>query len=132
VAPRWESRARGARVGLTHVTATILNPARPRKGTRLSLLVDSGATYSLVPGATLRRLGIKPHSVQTFTLADGSQLRRRIGDAIFVIDGKRGASPVIFGQPGDSALLGTVSLEALGLMLDPIRRTLRPLPMVLG
>jgi predicted aspartyl protease len=98
----------------------------------VSLLVDSGAIYSLVPGATLRRLGIKPHSVQTFTLADGSRLRRRLGDAIFVIDGKRGASPVIFGQPGDSALLGTVSLEALGLMLDPIRRTLRRLPMVLG
>jgi predicted aspartyl protease len=119
-------------VALTHVSATVVNPARPRKVARLTLLVDSGAVYSVVPGTTLRRLGIKPHSVQRFTLADGSQLRRRIGDAIFVIDGKRGASPVIFGQPGDSALLGAVSLESVGLMLDPFRRTLRPLPMVLG
>jgi hypothetical protein len=29
-------------------------------------------------------------------------------------------------------LLGTVSLEALGLLSDPIRRELRPLPLVLG
>ena len=35
-------------------------------------------------------------------------------------------------NPGDSCLLGTVTLEALGLMLDPIRRELRPLPLLLG
>jgi len=28
-------------------------------------------------------------------------------------------------------LLGTVSLEALGMMLDPMKRELRPLPMLL-
>jgi hypothetical protein len=39
---------------------------------------------------------------------------------------------VIFGEKGDSTFLGTASLEALGLFLDPIRRELRPLPMVLG
>lgn len=88
--------------------------------------------YSVVPGATLRRLGIKPHSVRTFVLADGTEVTRRIGDAIFLIDGNRGASPVIFGEKGDSVLRATVSLESLGLVLDPIRRVLRPLPMVLG
>jgi len=41
-------------------------------------------------------------------------------------------SPVIFGERGDSVLVGTVSLEALRLMLDAIKRVLRPLPMVLG
>jgi hypothetical protein len=51
---------------------------------------------------------------------------------IFKMNGQQGASPVIFGEKGDSMLLGTVSLEALGFILDPIRRELRPLPMVLG
>jgi hypothetical protein len=46
--------------------------------------------------------------------------------------GRKAASPVIFGERGDSTLLGIVSLEALGLLLDPLRRELRPLPMVLG
>ena len=94
--------------------------------------VDSGAVYSVVPGTILRRLGIKPHSSRTFTLADGTRIKRRIGDAVFLIDGERGASPVIFGEKGDSVLLGTVSLESIGLLLDPIKRVLRPLPMVLG
>jgi hypothetical protein len=41
-------------------------------------------------------------------------------------------APVIFGEKGDSALLGTVSLKALGLLPRSIRRELRTLPMVLG
>jgi hypothetical protein len=39
---------------------------------------------------------------------------------------------VIFGEKDDSVLLGTVSLEALGLILDPLKRQLRPLPMLLA
>lgn len=119
-------------MGLTHVRARIANPARPRKTATLRLLVDSGAIYSVVPKSVLRRLSIRPHSRRTFTLADGTELTRQVGDAVFVIDGHRGASPVIFGERGDSALVGTVSLEALGFVLDPIRRVLRPLPMILG
>jgi hypothetical protein len=69
---------------------------------------------------------------KSFTLADGLRISRKVGDATFKLNGHQGASPVIFGEKGDSALLGTVSLEALGLLLDPIRRELRPLPMVLG
>lgn len=117
---------------MTHVKATVANPAKPRKTAKLAFLVDSGAIYSVVPGETLRRLGIKAHSSRTFTLADGTEIKRRMGDAIFLIDSERGASPVIFGERGDSTLLGTVSLESLGLILDPIKRILRPLPMVLG
>ncbi len=119
-------------MGLTHVQARVVNPARPRRAASLKFLVDSGAVYSVVPGATLRRLGIKPHSVRTFLLADGSEITRRIGDAVFILDDRRGASPVVFGESGDSVLLGTVSLESLGFVLDPIRRVLRSLPMVLG
>jgi hypothetical protein len=51
---------------------------------------------------------------------------------VFRLDGRQGASPVIFGEPGDSALLGAVTLEALGVLLDPLKRELRPLPMMLA
>lgn len=39
---------------------------------------------------------------------------------------------VIFGEEDDSILLGALTLESLGLALDPLKRELRPLPMVLG
>jgi hypothetical protein len=38
---------------------------------------------------------------------------------------------VIFGEEGDATLLGALSLEALGLSLDPIRRELEPMDLVL-
>jgi clan AA aspartic protease len=119
-------------MGLTHIKVRLANPARPQRTLTVRFLVDSGALYSVVPAAVLRRLAIQPHSSRTFMLADGTEITRRIGDATFQLDDQRGASPVIFGEQGDSALLGAVSLESLGLILDPMKRVLRPLPMVLG
>jgi clan AA aspartic protease len=119
-------------MGLTHVRARISNPARPRSASTVRFLVDSGAVYSVVPRTLLRRLGIRPHSSRTFILADGTEITRPIGDATFRIGDNLGTSPVIFGEKGDASLLGMVSLESLGLVLDPMKRVLRPLPMVLG
>ena len=119
-------------MGLTHIRAMVANPARPRRSARIKFLVDSGAVYSIVPARILRRLGVKPHSRRTFILADGSEITRSIGDVVFRMDGRQGASPVIFGEEDDSVLLGTVSLEALGVILDPMKRELRPLPMLLA
>jgi predicted aspartyl protease len=67
-----------------------------------------------------------------FILADGSEVTRQVGDAQFRFNGRRGAAPVIFGEEDDSILLGSVTLEALGLLLDPLKRQLRPLPLMLA
>ncbi len=119
-------------MGLTYLRVTIANPARPKRSARLKFLVDSGAYYSVVPAAVLSRLGIKRGKTKTFILADGSDLKRSLGQALFRLNGDEAASPVIFGEAGDSVLLGSISLEALGLMLDPLKRELRPLPMMLA
>lgn len=119
-------------MGLTYIEANISNPVRAKKSARLKFLVDSGAVYSVAPASVLRKLGIKPRSRRTFILADGSQVTRRMGEVLFRFDGHEGTSPVIFGTRDDSILLGTVSLEVLGFFLDPLKRELRPLPMLLG
>ena len=119
-------------MGLTYIQASIANPARPRRSAKLKFLIDSGAFYSVVPARVLRRLGIKPGKTKTFILADGTEVKRSLGQALFRLNGDEGASPVIFGETGDSVLLGIVSLEALGLILDPLKRELRPLPMMLA
>jgi len=119
-------------MGLTYIEADIANPRSPRKTARLRFLVDSGAIYSVAPAAVLRRLGIKASSTRSFILADGSSIKRRMGEVSFRINEHAGTSPVIFGQKEDSALLGSVSLEVLGFFLDPLKRELRPLPMILA
>jgi len=119
-------------MGLTYFQATIANPQRPKRVARLKLLVDSGAGYSVVPARILRRLGIKPGRKKTFILADGTEIKRSLGEALIRMNGEAGTSPVIFGEQGDSTLLGIVTLEVLGFVLDPFRRELRPLPMMLA
>jgi clan AA aspartic protease len=119
-------------MGVTFVNVKVANPADPSRAIEEQFLVDSGAVYSLVPRRHLEGIGIEPHSRRTFILANGEQVERDIGTAIFEYQGRRGDSLVIFGEEGDSALLGATTLEGFGLILDPFRRELKPLPMVLA
>jgi clan AA aspartic protease len=118
-------------MGITFLNVKVINPADRARTAVLEFLVDSGAIYSVAPARVLRRLGMQPDRVQHFTLADGSHTKRRVGNVLFEFDGVRGASPIIFGQADDATLLGAVTLEALGLILDPLKRELRPLPMLM-
>ena len=119
-------------MGLTFLAIDIANPARSEDFHTERFLVDSGAVYSVVQRSVLEGLGIRPHSQRTFTLANGDQIERHLGDALFRYKEQRGAAPVIFGELGDSNLLGAVTLEALGYVLDPLKRELRALPMLLA
>ena len=115
---------------ITFLKVKVINPEHPKKTKECESLVDSGAVYSVVPKNILKNLGIKPTSSEEFILANGEIIKRPIGNAYFEYQGKVRAAPVVFGDKG-IFLLGATTIEAFGLILDPIRRELRPLPMVL-
>ena len=119
-------------MGLTVLEIEVGNPATPHITEKVEFLVDSGAIYSDVFTPILERLGIRPITEQQFRLADGSKIIRKKGGAVFKYGDRIGVADVIFGEEGDSTLLGAFTLEALGLSLDPLRRELKPLPMVLA
>ncbi len=119
-------------MGLTVLEIGVANPAKPEVSKSLEFLIDSGAIYSVVPTDVLDELGIRPLTTQSFRLADGSKIVRNKGVAVFKYGEQIGGADVIFGEEGDSTLLGAFTLEALGLALDPLRRELKPLPMILA
>jgi clan AA aspartic protease len=119
-------------MGLTVLEIEIGNPADPDITEKIDLLVDSGAIYSVVPTPILERLDIRPLVDQEFRLADGTKIVRKKGVALFKYEDRVGGADVIFGEEGDSVLLGAFTLEALGLSLDPLKRELKPLPMILA
>ncbi len=119
-------------MGLTVLEIEVGNTATPEITEKLEFLIDSGAIYSVVPTPILERLGIKPFAEQTFRLADGSKIVRKKGGALFKYHEQVGGADVIFGEDGDCLLLGALTLAALGLTLDPMRRELKPLPMILA
>lgn len=119
-------------MGLTSQKLVVKESHRARRKAMVNFLIDSGAVYSLVPAPTLKALGIRPHRQMDFTLADGTTISRQVGDAYFELKGEGGAAPVIFGRKGDAPLLGATTLESLGLMLDPFKRRLIQMRMMLA
>ena len=119
-------------MGLTFLGIEVGNPANPEVKEKVEFIVDSGAIYSVVPAPILERLGIRPLAEEEFRLADGTKIVRKKGGALFKYGDRIGVADVIFGEEGDSVLLGAFTLEALGLTLDPLRRELKPLPMILA
>lgn len=117
-------------MSITFLKVKVINPERPKKKKEFEFLVDSGVIYSVVPENELKRLGIKPTSFEEFILANGEIIKKPMGNAYFEYKRKTRAAPVVFGEEG-IFLLGATTLEAFGMILDPIRRELRPLPMVL-
>ena len=96
------------------------------------MLVDSGATYSLLPMSTWQTIGLEPTREQDFSLADGTTVTRRISTCYLTLPQGQDYTPVILGEPGDQALLGVVTLEILGLVFHPFSRTLKPMRMMLA
>jgi len=117
-------------MAITFIKVKVANMASPKRSRQYEFLVDSGAVYTVIPENELKKLGIKPTSEEEFTLANGETFKKSVGNALFEFEGKVRAAPVVFGERG-IYLLGATTLEALGLILDPIRRQLKPLPMVL-
>lgn len=119
-------------MGLTFLNIEVGNPAEPDVTKTVECLIDSGAVYSVIPTPLLEELGIKPISEEEFRLANGTAITRKKGIALYRYEKRVGGADVIFGEEGDSQLLGAMTLEALGLSLDPLKRELNPLPMILA
>ena len=119
-------------MGLTVLEVEVGNPANPEVTEKVEFLIDSGAVYSVVPSPVLENLGIQPLAEEEFRLADGSKVVRKKGIALFRYGERVGGADVIFGEEDDYKLLGVLTLEALGLVLDPLKRELKQLPMVLA
>jgi predicted aspartyl protease len=119
-------------MGMTEVRVRVVNLTDARRSAEVDLVVDSGAIYSVVPARVLRAIGVAPRETKVFGLANGGSVERAVSDVRYEIGGSTGAAPVIFGRRGDASLLGVVTLEALGLRLDPLRRQLHPLRLMIA
>ncbi len=111
-------------MGITYVEAEAIGPTGKRAPVRL--MVDSGATYSLLPEDVWKAIELEPRREMSFSLADGTQVVRRISGCWLSLEQGEDHTPVILGEPGDEALLGVITLEILGLVLNPFNRTLQP------
>jgi clan AA aspartic protease len=116
-------------MGITYIQGQVKGPKG--KQAEVKFLVDSGATYSVLPREVWQAVGLKPKRRMVFTLADGTTIERSISEAYVVLPQGEAHTPVVLGEDGDQALLGVVTLEILGLVFNPFDRTLQPMRMLL-
>jgi clan AA aspartic protease len=117
-------------MGITYIEGEVTGSNGKRATVRF--LVDSGATYTLLPHEAWQAIALSPKRAVTFTLADGTAIERKVSECHIALPQGEGHTPVILGEPGDEPLLGTVTLEILGLVLNPFSRTLQPMRMLLA
>lgn len=116
-------------MGLTYIEGTVTG--QKNKQATVRFLVDSGATYTLLPYDIWQAIGLKPKRTADFSLADGTSIKRKISECHLALPQGEGHTPVILGEPEDEPVLGAVTLEILGLVLNPFKRVLQPMRMLL-
>lgn len=71
------------------------------------------------------------YTLHLIPYADGRTVTRKVSECYIVLPQGEAHTPVILGEPGDEALLGVVTLEILGFVLNPFTRELQPMRMLL-
>ncbi|MEM0450930.1 MAG: aspartyl protease family protein [Nitrososphaerota archaeon] len=118
-------------MGVFRVRATIWNVQEPSKRTDVDLLVDTGSTYTVIPHSVLKKLGVVSIRTVRLRLADNKVIERPLGEVGIEIEGFRAtATPAVFGED-DVYLLGSVTMEQLGLAPDPVEKKLKPVEALL-
>ena len=98
----------------------------PARALTLTGVIDTGASFTVVPAPILDEIGIPRAEYALFSLADGSVQDLAIGYAILELQGYIAPVQVAFGSDRRKTLIGITTLETLRLAVDPVHRRLLP------
>ncbi len=117
-------------MGFIHVDVDVSNPANPDLSERVQVMVDTGATLSILPASMLDRLGILRLSRRRFR-GFGGVVTREVGGAYMRYNDEIAAVTVVFGSEDDPPIMGVTALEELGLEADPVHGRLNRVDMLM-
>ena len=98
----------------------------PSGDTTVDALVDTGATYTVLPAEIVARLGIKSLDKAPFELGDGRVVEYEVGAIDARIDGQQRQTLCVFAGAGAQPLIGAYTVEAFLLAVDPVGKRLVP------
>ena len=97
--------------------------------TEVEALVDTGAVMMLIPQDMKEHLGLEDRGKAIVVLADETKMElSRAGTVRIEIVGRSFSTDCLVGPPGCETLVGHLILEALDLVLDPVRGKVFPRP----
>jgi clan AA aspartic protease len=116
-------------MGLFNVKGHLTGPTG--RVEEVELLVDTGATLSVVPRSLAERLELKTTRSQRVVIAGGQRDVWPVAEARLSLNGAEVTTPC-FIAPDGPALLGAVALESLFLAVDPVSKQLIPVDGFVG
>ena len=95
---------------------------------KLRMFVDTGSTFTLLPQAVAHNLGIMllPGRKQIIELADGTQKEYPVAIGNIEILGRKSIGERFLVAEVSEPVLGVLTLEALGLTVDPTMGKVKP------
>ena len=117
-------------MGIIYVPVIVRNPADRDRSWEGRFMVDTGATDTLIPRATLDAIGITALGQREYSFADGSDAIFDIAIAEIEFMGEIVGSTIVFADADTVPLLGVTALESAGIEVDPRNETLKKLQSV--
>lgn len=107
-------------MGLFEVDVKVANPKSPDNYLDATMLVDTGATHSMLPSSLLEELGIeRKYKGAHCKFGNGQKGTLDQGEASITIKDTAWTVPVLFSE-GDGSYLGATTLQIFNLVADPI------------
>lgn len=114
-------------MGVTHVTVAVNSLSGDAEPYEAEFLVDTGAIDCMASADVLANAGIVPERKKVYELANGEPVEYEIGFARVSFLGETTVAQIIFGPEDVEPILGVVALENVGIVVDPVSRTLKRL-----
>jgi len=116
-------------MGLFRVQVRLTGPTGQSE--ELQVLVDTGATFLVVPRVLAERLELRPTRTCPLQLAGGREETWPLAEVRVAFSGAEVTTPCLIGPEGPP-LLGAVALESLLLAVDPVAKRLVPVKGFVG
>lgn len=93
------------------VSVKLTNPQRPESRMTLDLVVDTGATWTMLPHEVVTHLGLPTAYERGVTLTSGERVSYPVGQVAIQLNGEKLITLFLSGPAGCLAILGAVTLE---------------------
>jgi clan AA aspartic protease len=113
-------------MGTFTVSVTLIHPDHRDRSVTVDPMVDTGATYTVLPADLVAQLGLSTPEERPGELASGERVVYRIGEVRVRLGEREHTNVFVEGPPGCPVLLGAFTLEAFGFAADPIHQRLIP------
>ena len=112
-------------VAMGHVEVDVLiGDIEGRRAVKVRALVDTGATFTIIPEDIAGKLDLKPTGERVRVLTARGYDELDLTHALIEINGKRRIMPVLVSKYIDRVLIGVITLEAMQLYVNPTTRKL--------